>query len=151
MRAVQWFHFGGEKTKLKEIMKTKIVTIYECRPKWNVLLKMAEKNPDQPSHIWSLPGTRFLTSVSNWAPNMSMGLPFPKDGLCFSSQSLKEKGVITFMVFSWKGGSLKTSSIHPIINIDTSSKFTGTYNFLWTTHLDQVFLSCTAWMPWTWK
>lgn len=53
------------------------------------------------------------TSVSNWAPNMSMGLPLSRDGLCLSSQSLKEKGDITFMVFIWNGGSLKVSSVHP--------------------------------------
>lgn len=40
-----------------------------------------------------------ITSVSNWAPNMSIGPPLAKDGLCFSSQALKQYGDITFMVF----------------------------------------------------
>lgn len=95
----------------------------------------------------------FCTSVSNWAPNMSTGKPLLRDGLCLSSQSLKEKGVITFMVFSWKGGSLKTSSAHKKTVIQQLK--------LWlpqqpaflsvSSHLDQVFLFWTGLMPWIWQ
>lgn len=53
------------------------------------------------------------TSVSNWAPKMLIGRPLARAGLCLSSQSLKENGFITFKVFSWNGGSLKTSSVQP--------------------------------------
>ncbi len=38
-------------------------------------------------------------------------------GPCLSSQPLKQKGDITFMVFIWNGGSLKTSSAHPKISV----------------------------------
>lgn len=41
---------------------------------------------------------------------MLMGPPWARAGRCLSSQSLKEKGNITFMVFRWNGGSRKTSS-----------------------------------------
>lgn len=52
-----------------------------------------------------------ITSVSNWAPNMSIGPPLAKDGLCFSSQALKQYGDITFMVFISNGASLAISAV----------------------------------------
>ena len=54
-----------------------------------------------------------------------MGLPLAKDGLCLSSQSLKEKGDITFIVFSWNGGSLKTSSVHATIIVTAGQHLMG--------------------------
>lgn len=113
------------------------------------------------STFWSISFYHCMafTSVSNWAPNMSIGLPLASVCLCLSSQSLKEKGDITFMVFSWNGGSLNTSSVHPKGDKDSTLKYTATVisnpHFKWTlknrTYLDQVFLFYSASMPWTCK
>lgn len=42
---------------------------------------------------------------------MSMGPPLAKVALCFSNQSLKPYGDITFIVFIWKGASGATSAV----------------------------------------